>query len=138
MALRDEIIARADCVVPIAARDLDMITALVSAGRTSVQSRFVTARTVLAEVSGGAALLDKMQSIGTTQPAVKYAMTFLNQEGGIDIGNPATQGMVDQLVAGAALTAAEGAALKGMANRPAPVTRAQVEAALFNPNGTAK
>ena len=138
MTLHDEIIARADCAAAIAARDLDAIVRIINPGRVAVQSRFVTARTVLAEVSGGAALLDKMQSIGTTQSAVKYAMTFLNQEGGIDIGNPATQGMVDQLVAGAALTAAEGAALKGMANLPAPVTRSQVEAALFNPNGTAK
>ena len=138
MTLHDEIIARADCAAAIAARDLDAIVRIINPDRVAVQSRFVTARTVLAEVSGGAALLDKMQSIGTTQSAVKYAMTFLNQEGGIDIGNPATQGMVDQLVAGAALTAAEGAALKGMANLPAPVTRSQVEAALFNPNGTAK
>ena len=91
---------------------------------TKIKTRFVTARTVLAEVAGGAALLDKLQSIGATQSAVKYAMTFLNQEGGIDIGNAATQGMVDQLVAGAALTAAEGTALKNLALQPA--SRAEV------------
>lgn len=89
-----------------------------------VKSRFVTARTVLSEILGGAALLDKLQAISSSVSAVKYALTFLNQDSGIDIGNSATQGMVDQLVAGGALTAAEGTSLKNMAIQPA--SRAEV------------
>ena len=138
MSLRDEILARADCADMVTARDCNGIAALVSVGRKAVQPRYVTARTVLAEISGGAALLDKMQSIGTTQAAVKYAMTFLNQEAGIDIGNYATQAMIDQLVAGAALTAAEGTSLKNMALLAAPVSPRDVAVALFNDDGSPK
>lgn len=138
MNLHDEIISRGDCAADLSARDIDRLAAILSAGRTSIQSRFVTARTILAEVSGGAALLDKMQNLGSTLPAVRYAMTFLNQESGIDIGHAATQGMVDQLVGGGALTASEGAALKNLAVQPAIVTRSQVADAMFNPDGTQK
>lgn len=114
---------------------------------TMAKGRFVTARTVLSEVAGGAALLDKLQAIGATVSAVKYAMTFLNQDSGIDIGNFATQAMVDQLVTGAALTAAEGADLKGLATKPASraevlgfgtVADADYTRAFFNDNGSAK
>lgn len=91
---------------------------------TAIRSRFITARTVLAEIGpDGATILDKLEAAAAVIPAVKWAMRFIVQDSGIDIGHPGTQGMTDQLVAGGILTAEEGAALKGLALQP--VTRAE-------------
>ena len=90
----------------------------------AIRSRFVTARTVLAEIGpGGAVILDKLEAVAAVSSPVKWAMRFITQDSGIDIGHPGTQGMIDQLVAGNALTADEGAALKGLALLP--ITRAE-------------
>lgn len=138
MTLRDEIIGRTDCAAALSARDLDALARIVSTGRKVTQSRFVTARTVLAECIGGQAILDALKAAAAGNSAVNWAMTFLGQEGGLDVGNAATQGMIDQLVAATALTAAQGAALKALANLSQTVSRAEVEAAMFNADGTRK
>lgn len=85
-----------------------------------VQSRFITARTILAEIADGAALLDKLEALATQVSAVKWAMKFLTSEGGLDIGHANTQGQIAALVAGGALTAAEGKALQDLALQPVP------------------
>lgn len=93
-------------------------------GGSVVRSRFITARTVLAEIGpDGAIILEKLEAVAPTVPAVKWAMRFITQDSGIDIGHPGTQGMTDMLVAGGALTADEGAALKALALQP--ITRAE-------------
>jgi hypothetical protein len=132
MTLRDEILARTDCADAVAARDLDAIAALVSAGRVSVQSRFVTARTILAECGAdGAGILDALEAVATVNSAVKWAVRFLSQDSGLDVGNPVTQYMIDQLAGMGALTAGQAVALKNLALQPAPVSRLDVEAALY-------
>ena len=134
MKLRDEILARPDCAAAVDARDLDAIAALVSVGRTSVQPRFVTARTVLAECGvHGPDILGALEAAAAGNSAVKWAVRFLGQDSGINVGDPATQYMIDQLAAGAtpALSAEQAAALKNLAVQPAPVSRLEVEAALF-------
>lgn len=88
--------------------------ALNAKTRSRIISRFVTARTILAECADGATILDKLEAAGAQVSAVKWAMRFLQQEGGIDVGHPATLAMVDQLVGAGVLTAAEGAALKNL------------------------
>lgn len=139
--LRDEILARADCAAAVAARDLDAIAAIVSAGRSAVRSRFVTARTILSECGAiGPSILDALEAVAASPggSAVKWAVRFLSQDSGLDVGNPVTQYMIGQLAAGGALTAAQATALTGLASLSAPVSRAEVEAALFNPDGSAK
>lgn len=141
MSLKDEILARSDCAAAVAARDLDAIAAIVSAGRMANQSRFVTERTILAEIAGGNAILDALQSVADSgNTAVRRAINFLQQDSGLDVGNAVTQGMIDQLAATnpPVLAAGQAAALKGLANLPAPVSRADVEAALFNADGSSK
>lgn len=86
------------------------------------KTRFVTARTVLAEVAGGAEILDKLETAAQTNSAVKWAMRFVTTDG-IDVGYPATQQLLDSLV-GSVLTQAECDALKNMALQPA--SRAEV------------
>lgn len=81
-----------------------------------VKSRMVTARAILAECGGFAAsILDKLEAASASNSAVKWAVRFLQQDAGIDIGHPVTQAMIDQLITGTVLTAGEGAALKSMA-----------------------
>lgn len=77
--------------------------------------RFVSARTILAEVPGGAVILDKLESVVTSIPDVKWAMKFLQTETGIDVGHATTRAQIDALVTAGVLTESEGTALKDMA-----------------------
>lgn len=142
MALRDRIIARADLADLRAVRDLDGLAAALNAeGLKTPHQRFITARAVMAGCPGGLgilAALDQARANSVVGPAVTWALTFLSQEAGLDIGDPFTQGMVDNLVALELLSDEQGAALKKMALQPVVVGRLDVEAALFNPDGTEK
>lgn len=138
MSLKDEILARTDCAATVAARDLDAIAAMVSEGRTAVQSRFVTARTIQAEIDGGAAILKKFEAAQAGIPDLEYALVFLKQDSGYDFGNPKAQAMADALATNGVITQAEADALKSLAVLPAPVSRFDVAAALFNDDGTLK
>ena len=132
MSLKDEILARPDCADAVAARDLDAIAAIMSAGRVAMQPRFVTARTVLAECGMlGASILDRLEAAAAANSAVKWAVRFLGQDSGINVGDPATRYMIDELASVDALTAPQASALKNLALLPAPVSRLDVEMALF-------
>lgn len=138
MSIRARILARTDLDAARAARNLDVLAAALNAENVkSVQQRFVTARAIMAECAGGVAILSALKA-NSADPAISWALQFLGQEAGLDVGDPFTQGMVDQLVTGAVLTAAQGSALKAMAMQPLIVTREQVNAAMYNDNGTEK
>lgn len=141
MTLHDEILARADCNAAVAAKDCNAIAALVSAGRTEARSRFVTARTILSECGAlGPSILDALEAVAATAggSAVKWALKFLSQDSGLDVGHPATQAMIGQLATAGALSAAQASALTALANQPAPVSAHDVAMALFNIDGTIK
>jgi len=65
---------------------------------TGVRSRFVTARTILAEVPGGAAILDKLDAAAPAIPDLKWAMRFIAGETGIDIGHAGTRANLEALL----------------------------------------
>lgn len=90
--------------------------------RTAIKPRFVTARGVLAEVDGGAQILDKLEALSAGVSEVKWAMKFLLTDG-IDVGHPRTRALLDQLAAGGGITADEAGALKALAIQP--VSRAE-------------
>lgn len=142
MDVRTRILARPELADLRAARDLDGLAAALNAeGLKAPHQRFITARAVMAGCPGGLgilAALDQARAHPAVGPAVTWALTFLSQEAGLDIGDPFTQGMVDNLVALELLTDGQGAALKAMAQQPVMVTRAQVNEAMFNPDGTEK
>jgi len=101
------------------------IAALLNAKTlTSVQSRFVTARSILAEIADGADILDRLEAASAFVPAVKWAMLYLKGETGIDVGYPSTRAQLDALAAGSILTIDQAEALKAMANVPA--SRAEI------------
>lgn len=106
--------------------------------RTAIKPRFVTARGVLAEVDGGAQILDKLEALAGSVSEVKWAMKFLLTDG-IDVGHPRTRGLLDALVVGGAITMADAKALKDLALQPASraeelglnvITEADLRAAL--------
>lgn len=95
---------------------------------TLAKSRMITARGIMASYglgpSAGAAFLDKMESLASSVPAIKWAMKFLQAEAGIDVGDPATQAMLTSLIGVGGITQADVDGVKAMALQPA--SRAEV------------
>ena len=92
---------------------------------TMVKSRFVSARGVLAaHGSVGAAILDKLEAASASVSEIKWAMSFMKTDSGIDVGHPNTQDLLDALAAGSVLTSTEAELMKEMAMQPA--SRAEV------------
>jgi len=138
MDIRSRILARPDLVGLRAARDITALAAALNAeGLQAPQQRFVTARAIMANCAGGVDILQALEG-ATANPAVAWAMRFLGQEAGLDIGDPYTQRMVDQLVASEVLTEAQGQTIKALALQPVIVTQEQVALAMYNPDGTEK
>jgi hypothetical protein len=138
MDIRARILARDDLNEHRAARNIDALAAALNAeGLLAPQQRFITARAVMAACLGGIQILDALENASSDR-AVAWALKFLGQEAGLDIGDPFTQGKVDQLVGLTVLTAEQGAALKALALQPVVVSRDQVNAAMFNDDGTEK
>lgn len=81
--------------------------------RTRIISRFVTARTILAECADGPTILDKLEVAGTQISAVKWAFKFLLTDGGLDVGHASTLAMIEQL-RGTVLTADEASQLAAL------------------------
>ena len=101
------------------------------------KSRFVTARTVLAEIPNGADILDKLEAAAQVNSSVKWAMRFITSDG-IDVGYSVTQQLLDALV-GSVLTQQEVNSLKNLSIQPAsraeilglnPVTEQEIYIAL--------
>jgi hypothetical protein len=94
---------------------------------TKYKSRMITARGILSDYPGGpaaaAVVLDKLETAAPSIPALKWALGFLKTSDGLDIGHPATQGMIDQLSPGA-IDPEEAEHLKSLALQPA--SRAEV------------
>lgn len=101
------------------------IAALLNAKtKTSIQSRFVTARSILAEIADGADILDALEAASAFVPAVKWAMVYLTGETGIDVGYPSTRAQLDGLAAASILTEVQSEAVKAMALLP--TSRAEI------------
>lgn len=92
--------------------DAESADALNANDPTLLVERLVSYRSILNECTEGGVILDALDAL--TIPDVKWAMVGIKADG-IDISSPKTQGMIDQLVAGTVLTAAQGDELKAMA-----------------------
>jgi hypothetical protein len=99
--------------------DAEIAALLNERTATAVQSRFVTGRTILAEIADGADILDALEAASAVIPAVKWAMLYLKGETGIDIGYPSTRAQLDALAVAQVLTTNQAEALKDMALLPA-------------------
>lgn len=96
----------------------DIVEWLKETQTVVLDERMVNARTVLSELPGGpmaaAAVLDKLEDAAQSVSAVKWVLSFLKADDGIDIADDATRAAIDALVAGAMLTSEEGVALKAL------------------------
>ena len=86
-----------------------------------VKSRMITARGITSGIGpvAGAAFLDKLENLTRSVPAVRWAMKFLQQDAGIDIGDVATQQMLDSLIGVGGITSTEVDGVKAVALLPA-------------------
>ena len=80
-------------------RDDGAIATALSAGRTKVDTRMCSIGTVLNALgpTSGAALLDSLQSMATTNSAVKWALVMV-EAGTLDLGLDSTRSMITALV----------------------------------------
>lgn len=96
------------------------ITEILNRGDFAIAyERMVSARGVMRDLGAtqGSAILDKLEAAAGYSPPVKWALHFLKQDGGLDVGAQSTRDAIDGLAQAGALTPAEAAALKGLAER---------------------
>lgn len=136
--IRDRVYARPDLDEMRAQRDLDgLVAALNASPEVTFQSRFITARVILT-LPNGEDILDALELAQATDTSARYALKFLQQEAGVDCGDPAFRMLVDREVQRGVLQAAWATQIKNLALKPVYVDRTQVEQALYNPDGTEK
>lgn len=139
MGIRDRILARRELDDLRAARDLDGLAAALNADAPLVpQQRFITARAVLTLCADGPAILSALEAAAPQNIAVAYALRFLGQDAGLDIGDPGALALLGQLQQASILTAPQVEQLRALALKPLLVTRLDVEAAMYKPDGTEK
>lgn len=139
MSVRARILARHDLMGLREARDLDGLAAALNAeDATALGQRYVTTRTILDECEEGRAIVAAIQSAAGADPTVAEALHFLRDDSGFDVGHPRTQAMVRELQAAGIFTQAQADQLCAMGLQPVVVDRLQVEAAMFNPDGSEK
>jgi len=139
MSIRDRILARRDLDELRAERNLTgLADALNADPEMKVQQRFVTERGVMSCCPDGNAILDALDAAAPQNSAVRRAVGFLRQEAGLDVGDPYTQRMIDELSRLGVLSADQAAQLKALALKPVYVDRLEVEAALYNRDTTEK
>jgi hypothetical protein len=96
------------------------------------RSRMISERGLMARMPSGAiaadAVLTKLENYsktsGTYSTVVARALKFLALPDGIDIGEPATQGLIDILAASGVITSGEAAEIKDLSLQPA--SRAEI------------
>ena len=126
----------------VAAGDFAAVAAALSLGRTKVASHFASERGILERYPHGPIAADELLAAleafaDTAHPMARIvgrALKFLAQPEGLDIGSPATQGLLDQLMAGGVISQAQRDGLRAMATVADVVTWPQVQAAMQGGN----
>lgn len=107
--------------------------ALNAPGGTAPRERFVSARTVLAEVGpAGAVILDKLQAftdgpkpgnpaVQSAHAAARWTIRYVMSADGIDVGHPRTREMLDAMASAGIVTQAEADSIKALALQPRTV-----------------
>lgn len=130
MSLRDEILAV--CTpAELAQRDDAKIAAKVSQGRTRIVNRLGGVGAMMRALGpeAGGSLLNTLESLAASTPSIKWALVLI-RDGNLDFGDPATRAQIDLLAGQGVITAAQTAALKGIAVVDAPVSAQDVARAL--------
>lgn len=123
-ALKTEILTGPLAAELVGKSDNEISDVLNDMRYTAVKSRFITVRTMLAELAGTGAIIDKLDVAAASIPEVREALRYLRGETGIDVGHPGTIAQLDALVAGGVLTNDEAESVKAMAMQP--ISRAEL------------
>ena len=115
----------------VSARRDAQIAAALSVGRTRPVETFGGYGYVMERLgpTGGAALLDALESMAASSPPIKWAFRLL-ERGALDFGSAATRAQLDALVVAGVLPAPAAAALKAGAEVADPVALDDVSNAL--------
>lgn len=136
MGLREDIIADPACAEAYAARDCAELARIRSVDRIRLKHTAIGIGTILALDLGGA-FLDTLLAMGANDRDVHWSMTLLDR-GALDLGVQKLQDKLALMAAGMPQFANGIAALKALGYEPDPYSAADVAAACFNPNGSAK
>lgn len=121
--------------------DSAAIAAALSAGRERLVHTEIGVGTILETLSGvgtgGGVFLDTLASIGASNRDVYWTMVLINK-GTLRIDKPAVRAGMQGLAAAVPSLAPQIAALLALGYEPDPVTQAEVQAAIFNDDGTLK
>lgn len=153
-ALKAAILANADCTPYVVTNDMpkdpdyfekdSSIAAVFNASSgTRLVERYENAIGIMSALGAitGAAILEKLDQAKAGIPALKWAMLAMDDPQGINLGDPETQTMLDDLATGGVITQAEADAVKALAIQPSslayetvsqPITAADVSIALRN------
>lgn len=142
MTLRDEILARQDCAAAVAARDLDALAALMSAGRTrprrvaidEIQARLDSTGEWGAIEAAAADPTDPVQPAAAAVVHVGFKARYLN----IDMDLARVQTMFGALVQTGKISQATFDYFNALSVEPDPVSRLDVAQALYNDDGSMK
>ena len=87
-------------------------------GSTIVGDLDVNAKQVLSVLgaTAGSVFLDALEAVSAANSAVKWTLTFLKSESGINVGDIETRNSLDELADGGALNVDSVAAIKALAN----------------------
>lgn len=129
--LRDAVKASPECADAYAARDLDTLAAIMSAGRVRPSGLEIGNGTIIDTIglTAATAVLDVIHA----QPAYKYVIVLLDQ-GRLKIGSTTVRDALRQLVLGGVLSQLNADKLSALGIEPNPYDRLEVEAALFDLN----
>ena len=140
-SIRDRILGLTALIPARLNRDLDALAAGLNAAPAKVLStRYANAQNILSECTDGSDIISRLNGAAGSNSTVKYVMLTLVQDKGLNVGDPTMQALFDTLATGVVpvLTTSQASQLKNMAMLPQLVTRSDVEAAMYNPNGTEK
>lgn len=135
MAITKEEVLAAVSPEVIASRDLVAIATLASTGRTKNNMREIGTGTIL-EIMGmvtGTNVIDALYA----DPAFKYVKPLIEQ-GRLQVGSPLVKSALDMLVAGGVCSQSQAEAMYATGRTQDKITPQEVEALLFNPDGSYK
>lgn len=132
-AFRVAVRANSACNTARAQKNCDLISAIMSAGRTKSNGLYVGYGTIVATI--GRQRADHLMDILFTNVEYRYARNLIEQ-GRLEIGNPEAQQTIRSFVLAGYLTQPEVNALCALGLVPDPYPVAEVHLALFHPDGT--
>lgn len=137
MGLREDILGNPDCADALAKRDCDELARIASIGRKRLKHTNVGVGSILTVMDNGGAFLDALVAMGATDRNIHWSLVLL-ERGALDLGVQKLQDQLTLMAQGLPAFAAGIEAFMALGYEPDPVTKEQVGAALYNPDGSIK